>query len=100
MSPYLVRNILVFDTITITKSIGFNLWKGNNTQADVVGKSYLQREVAEKNYNYISNPDLNQKDLNLVERLNQVPADKYYDINVDKVFYNEGIKNIKNEPIK
>ena len=100
VSPYLVRNILVFDTITITKSIGRNLWKGNNAQTDVEGKSYLQRELAEKNYNYISNLDLNQKDLNLVERLNQIPADKYYDINVDKVFYNEGIKNIKNEPIK
>ena len=68
VSPYLVRNILVFDTITITKSIGFNLWKGNNAQADVTGKSYLQRERAEKNYNYISNLDLNQKDLNVVER--------------------------------
>ena len=100
ISPYLTRNILVFDTITITKSIGWNLWKGNNAQADVEGKNYLYREVTEKNYNYVSSLDFDQEDLNLVKQLNRVPTDKYYDINTDKIFFSEGIKNIKNEPIK
>ena len=88
ISPYLMRNIIVLDTITITKSIGFNLWKGNNPQTDVEGKNYI----------YDSIFDLNN--LNLREQINKVPKDKYYEINVDKVFLSEGIKNIKNDPIK
>jgi len=88
ISPYLVRNIIVFDTITITKSIGWNLWKGNNPQADVEGKNYIYGNV------------FNQGDINLKKQINKVPKDKYYEINLDKVFLNEGIKNIKNDPIK
>ena len=88
ISPYLMRNIIVLDTITITKSIGFNLWKGNNQQTDVEGKNYI----------YDSIFDLNNLDLR--EQINKVPEDKYYEINLDKVFLSEGIKNINNDPIK
>ena len=80
ISPYLIRNILVVDTITITKSIGYNLWKGNNPKAEVEGKVY--------------------RDLNLIEQINKISKDKYYDINYDKIFLNKGIENIKNEPVK
>ena len=38
--------------------------------------------------------------MNLREQINKVPQDKHYDINVDKVFLNEGLKNIKNNPTK
>ena len=88
ISPYLMRNIIVLDTITITKSIGFNLWKGNNPQTDVEGKNYI----------YDSIFDLNN--LNLREQINKVQEDKYYEINLDKIFLSEGIKNINNDPIK
>ena len=88
ISPYLMRNIIVLDTITITKSIGFNLWKGNNPQTDVEGKNYI----------YDSIFDL--EDLDLREQINKVQKDKYYEINLDKVFLSEGIKNINNDPIK
>ena len=80
ISPYLVRNIILVDTITITKSIGYNLWKGNNLGSTVEG-----------------NPDF---DLNLREQISEVPQDKHYDINADKVFQEEGIKNIKKNPIR
>ena len=33
ISPYLVRNYLIFDKITLTKTFGYNLWKGNHTHA-------------------------------------------------------------------
>ena len=88
ISPYLMRNIIVLDTITITKSIGFNLWKGNNQQTDVEGKSYIYSTIFDQEY------------LDLRERINKVPEDKYYEINLDKVFLSEGIKNINNDPIK
>ena len=88
ISPYLMRNIIVLDTITITKSIGFNLWKGNNQQTDVEGKNYIYGSI------------FDQEDLDLREQINKVPEDKYYEINLDKVFLREGIKNINNDPIK
>jgi 4-amino-4-deoxy-L-arabinose transferase-like glycosyltransferase len=88
ISPYLMRNIIVLDAITITKSIGFNLWKGNNPQTDVEGKNYIYDSI------------FDQEDLDLREQINKVLEDKYYEINLDKVFLSEGIKNINNDPIK
>ena len=32
-----MRNYKIFDTITITKSFGYNLWKGNNELSKVEG---------------------------------------------------------------
>ena len=80
ISPYLMRNIMLVDTISITKSLGYNLWKGNNPNSTVEGYPNF--------------------DLNLREQIYKVPKDKHYDINVDKVFLNEGLKNIKNNPTK
>ena len=37
VSPYVVRNVILFETITITKSFGYNLWKGNNSNSLVEG---------------------------------------------------------------
>ena len=42
ISPYLIRNYLNFQKITITKSIGYNLWKGNNIDATVEGSESLK----------------------------------------------------------
>ena len=47
-SPYLIRNIIVFEKVTITKSFGYNLWKGNNPKADVEGNSQIENELKEK----------------------------------------------------
>ena len=80
ISPYLIRNIMLVDTVTITKSIGYNLWKGNNPNSTVEGNSSM--------------------DLNLIEQIDKVPKDKYFDINADKVFQSEGLKNIKNNPTR
>ena len=33
ISPYLIRNITIFNTVTITKTFGYNLWKGNHPYA-------------------------------------------------------------------
>jgi len=79
ISPYVARNVILLDKITITKSVGYNLWKGNNFLSTVEGNSYF--------------------DTSLGKKISKVPIDKYYDINVDIVFQNEAIKNIKNNPI-
>ena len=80
ISPYLIRNIIVLDAITITKSFGYNLWKGSNSKATVEGYYY--------------------PDSNLQEQIDKVPVNNYYDINADKVYLNEGFKNIKNNPTR
>ena len=80
ISPYLIRNIMLVDAITITKSIGYNLWKGNNPNSIVEGNSSI--------------------DSNLIEQIEKLPKDKYFDVNADRVFQNEGLKNIKNNPLR
>lgn len=82
ISPYLIRNYLNFQKITITKSIGYNLWKGNNIDATVEGSESLKAfqfgEVDEKIQNLKKN--------------------KYYDFNYDKIFLKNSILSIKNNP--
>ena len=78
ISPYLIRNILVFNSVTITKSFGYNLWKGNNPNSIVEGSVLLSD--------------------NLQEQIENIPNDKYYFFNLDKIYLNEAIKNIKEEP--
>ena len=80
ISPYLIRNIILVEKITITQSVGYNLWKGNNPNSKVEGSLQI--------------------DLKLEKQINKVPKDKYYDVNIDKVFQNEGLKNIKDNPTK
>ena len=75
ISPYLIRNIILVEKITITQSVGYNLWKGNNPNSKVEGSLQI--------------------DLKLEKQINKVPKDKYYDVNIDKVFQNEGLKNIR-----
>ena len=80
ISPYLIRNIVVIDTITITKSVGYNLWKGNNPSSLVEGGVII--------------------DENLRKEINNIPKDKFYGINFNKVFLDRATENIINDPIR
>ena len=80
ISPYLIRNIVVIDTITITKSVGYNLWKGNNPSSLVEGGVII--------------------DENLKKEINNIPKDKFYGINFNKVFLDRATENIINDPIR
>lgn len=83
LSPYLVRNYIVFEKITITKSFGFNLWKGNNPESKVEGsttdKAFLEGD--------------------LLIQIKNLPKDKYYDINYDQIFLKKAISFIIEDPI-
>lgn len=81
LSPYLVRNYIVFEKITITKSIGYNLWKGNNEYSKSEG------------YETIHNNEFKNKIEHLIKNNN-------YDIEIDRLYKNEAIKNISNYPKK
>jgi len=80
ISPYLIRNILIFEEITITKSFGFNLWKGNNINSGVEGSEFMNKKLKEK--------------------IDAVYKNKLFRINMDKIFMEEAIKNISDSPIK
>lgn len=81
LSPYLIRNYLVFNEITITKSGGFNLWKGNNLYSNVEGNEKLY-------------------DLNMIEQIDNLEPNNFYEINKDEIYKIEGIKNIKSNTKK
>ena len=78
ISPYLVRNYLIFDKFIIHAGFGYNLWKGNNPKSKVQGF-----ETADKNLKY---------------NIDKIPKDKFYRINENKIYMNEAINNIKNDP--
>jgi len=78
ISPYLIRNILIFDKIIIQEGLGYNVWKANNPNAKVEGSTVI--------------------DDNLQKQIDKVAKDKFYRINEDKIFFNEGIKYIIEEP--
>ena len=75
ISPYLIRNMVVLDTITITKSLGYNLWKGNNELSSVEG------------YSGIDDPNFE----NLKYKLEILTKDNFYELNRDNIFLREAI---------
>ena len=77
-SPYLIRNFVIFEKITIQAGFGYNLWKANNPSSKVEG-------------NLIVDDDLQQK-------IDKIPRDKFYRINEDKIYLNQAIKHIKEDP--
>ena len=79
ISPYLIRNIVVFETVTITKTTGYNFWKGNHPDAEGL-------EGSEK----VSN--------DLQKKIDEIPKNKFYGLNYDNLFLDEAIKNIKKDP--
>ena len=77
ISPYLIRNYVHFNQIFLVKSLGYNLWKGNNELSLVEGYENLGRiEFANLQYQLIN-----------------IEKNKYYEINRDNIFLEEAINN-------
>ena len=81
ISPYLIRNIMIFETFTITKTTGYNFWKGSHPDA----KGLEGSEII---------------DDNLQKQINKIPKDKFYGLNFDNLFLDQAIINIKKEPVR
>ncbi len=79
ISPYVIRNYIHFNQFIITKSLGYNLWKGNNQLSKVEG--YGKFEINEFK--------------NLHDKVKSINKDKYYEINWDNIFLNEAKDNIE-----
>ena len=84
ISPYVIRNFIHFNKVIIVKSVGYNLWKGNNKLSKVQGHEIF--EIAEF------------KDLH--NKVNNIKRNKYYEINRDNIFLEEAINNLQTNPIK
>ena len=82
VSPYLIRNILIFEKVTIIKSFGYNFWRGNHP-------------IALKN-SLVEGSEVRYGDLQ--ERIKSIPRDNSFRFNYDKLFFSEAIKNIKQDP--
>lgn len=81
-SPYLVRNYINFEKITITKSFGYNLWKGNNIDSSVEGsESLIAFETGE-----------------IKDKITELKKNNLYDFNYDKIFLDNAIGTIKDDP--
>ena len=80
ISPYLVRNYIVFEKIIMGAGFGYNLWKGNNPNSKVEGSEFINENLK-----------------NLIE---EIPKDKFYRIEENKIYTQEAIKNIKEDTKK
>ena len=89
ISPYLYRNYNIFGVITITKSSGYNLLKGNHPRTKVEGVGMFGK--IEKVI-----PEVKQK---LVELKSKGPQKKY-DLLQDQILMEQAITFIKDDPLR
>lgn len=89
VSPYLYRNFNLFGVLTITKSGGYNLLKGNHPRTKVEGTPMFLKiqEVV---------PEVKVKLDNLIS---EGPAVNY-DLSQDKILLDQAIEFIKDDPKK
>ena len=88
VSPYLMRNYMNTSKIHLVNVTGYALWKGNNQLSNVDGfRIPLHPEERE------SWPKIPEFD-NLYKKLVMLKKDKKYEINRDKIFKDEALKNI------
>ena len=82
VSPYVVRNIIVFEKFIMMKSFGYNIWKGNHPYA-MENSLVVGAEIVEEDFQ---------------KKLDSVPRDKFLRINFDNLFMDKAIENIKKNP--
>jgi len=96
ISPYVVRNYLTFEKITIVKSLGYNLWKGNNQLSLVEGSGFVPR-ISFDNSDY----DFKDQNLNLLKKkVDSIKINDDYEIERDRIFLEEAKKNIFQNPYR
>lgn len=83
ISPYLLRNYMQFEKITLTKSFGYNLWKGNNFDATVEGSETATAFDRD----------------NIDKKIDNLKKDKLYDFHYDEIFFKLSVQAIKQDPV-
>ena len=95
LAPYVTRNYIHFDQIVIVKSLGYNLWKGNNPYSTVGGFELGAKNSIELKKNF-DKPEFKK----LQSKIISIKKDKYYEISRDDVFLEEAIHNLSKDPKK
>ncbi|MBC85459.1 MAG: hypothetical protein CL454_11460 [Acidimicrobiaceae bacterium] len=122
ISPYLNRNLEIFDKFTITESKGYNLWRGNNQLSTVDSieshnfiyntnsnvpphipifflfshpENILELEFKERNKLLILREKINDLEFYINGEINNK-----YDVMRDKIFLDEAVNNILENPSK
>ena len=79
ISPYIIRNYVTFDTLVLTKSVGYNLLKGNNPNLKIEGDPlFVEKKFSRKSLKIVS--------------------DKNYEINLDDFYKTKAIDFISSDP--
>jgi len=87
ISPFSLRNKLVFDFYyPLTISAGFSLWVGNNEEA--LGSQYVYHDPP------------GEIPIRIINKINSIQKNKYYEINRDKIFMEEAKDYIINNPLR
>jgi hypothetical protein len=84
ISPYLIRNYLIFEVITVTKSAGFNIFKGNNPLSMAEGIPMLD--------------DVEKISKETHEKIKKIKPQDKYDLIIDNLYKEEAIKFIIDNP--
>ena len=87
ISPHLIRNYNIFGDFILTKSSGYNLWRGNSEEPNVNGSNKENLKI---------NLDLEK----LKNKLNKEGALEKYEYFLDNYYFNLAISNIKKDPVK
>jgi hypothetical protein len=89
VSPYIYRNYNIFGVITITKSGGYNLLKGNHPRTKAEGTPMFLKikEVI---------PEVKDE----LEKLIAKGPSSNYDLAQDKILFDQAIKFIKDNPVR
>ncbi len=88
VSPYLIRNYKIFGIITVTKSAGFNLFKGNNPRSTVEGSPMLNLE------------DIKKLSPKTYEKAIQIKKQDKYDLIIDNLYREDAVKFILDDPLR
>jgi 4-amino-4-deoxy-L-arabinose transferase-like glycosyltransferase len=87
IAPTIIRNYVVFNDFILTKSSGYNLWRGNSLSKNINGENIETYEIKKEK----------EKIKNELIELNEVEK---YEIYLDKLYFNIAKANIFNDPIK
>jgi hypothetical protein len=87
ISPTLVRNYISLEELVLTKSSGYNLWRGNSISTNINGEIIETMEIKEKKIKL-------KNDLNNSKNINK------YEIYLDELYFQIAKKNILSDPLK
>ena len=82
-SPYLVRNYIIFEKVTVLNSFGYNVWKGNHPIA-------MEKSIV---------AGMETRSDEIQKKVDEIPKDLNYRFRFNEIFFQETIQNFQNNPL-